>query len=139
MSRSGQPYLDRTGANQGARGRAGLRLPRDGNVTSFRFVSLGGDESARYLGKRIGYVARPEAGLPDAGQALTQREQEGMTGEAHARWRERQRRAWGTSRAKIVAGVEEFSASAAVDPATRSDLKVLRRCVARVDKRYASL
>jgi hypothetical protein len=101
-------------------------------------VSLGA-EQPRFLGRTLGYTDHPGRGMPGEPQALTAAEQSGQTAEAHRRWHEQQQRAWGKARDQIIGATQEFSASAAVDPRTRSDLRAIRRTVTRVDQRYRSL
>jgi hypothetical protein len=99
------------------------------------------DERPRLLHQRsqYGYTDRHAEAMRDEPEALSAREQAEQTAEAHRRWHEQQRRAWGKARDQIIGATQEFSASAAVDPRTRSDLRAIQRTVTRVDQRYRSL
>jgi hypothetical protein len=94
-----------------------------------------GDEQDRWIGRSLGYASHPLGGLRGEPQAISGREQAAQTRAAHAKWKERERRAWGTCHAEISGALARFNAAVRVDRRTQSDLKVVERVADRVDRR----
>lgn len=92
-----------------------------------------GVDDPRYLARIGGYTANHVRAI-DPIECITEAEQQQQTAQAHRRWTEEQRRAWGTARAAIVAAVEGFKASGRLDRRLASDVHVLERGVQRIDR-----
>jgi hypothetical protein len=93
------------------------------------------DDQDRWIGRALGYASHPLGGLRGEPQAITEVEQAAQTRAAHAKWKERERRAWGTCRREILDSLARFTATVHVDKRTASDLRVVKRVADRVDRR----
>jgi hypothetical protein len=96
-------------------------------------MSSAGDESARFLGRASGYVSDPHRGLHAEPQAVTEAEQHALTERAQRNWQREQQRQWGKARASINGALNSFKSSSYAKPLI-SDLRVIERQVARIDK-----
>jgi hypothetical protein len=88
-------------------------------------------DQPRYLGRSVGYSRFPTIDIVEAVSADAQRRQ---TRAARERWRRETRRAWGTARESIVDGIQTFRATGRLDRQLASDLHVLERGVAKLDR-----
>jgi hypothetical protein len=93
-----------------------------------------GLDDPRYLGAKIGYVTFPTV---DPIECITEAEQQRQTAQAHWRWAEEQRRAWGQAHETITGALTQFPLSVRVDRRTSSDLRAIERTAQRIDKRVS--
>jgi uncharacterized protein involved in type VI secretion and phage assembly len=88
-------------------------------------------DEPRYLGRSIGYARFPTV---DPVEAVSAHEQEQQTRAARERWRRETQRAWGEARTSILDGVSRFKASGRLDRQLVSDLHLVERGVAAIDR-----
>lgn len=94
------------------------------------------DDAPRLLHRRLGYTERADQALPREPEAISEREQQQQTRDAHERWRQELQREWGSCHEMITAALTQFALSVRVDRRTSSDLRVIERAARRVDERY---
>jgi hypothetical protein len=98
-------------------------------------VSRDGEQRFLHRNPARGYSDTPYLGAPGEPEAISEQEQVAQTLAARRRWEKEQRRAWGTARQHIFAAVESFRRDGHPGRAVDSDLRVLSRVVAKVDRR----
>jgi hypothetical protein len=97
----------------------------------------GVDDELRLLAKASerGYVSYSAAALPGEPEAVPADYQQQLSLAARRREQEQRREAWRRAHNGISDAVEEFERDGRPDQQLRSDLRVIRRGVARIDRR----